>query len=506
MVSILENANFYKKNKMYEIYERVCVRDYLVDYDCITRKEMIEEIIEQFTPEYIREICTSWEIKALKRLLRNQDLEDERYEFAKNALSGKLLYFDAELPVEFKENVRLAVKDFDLDEKVNKDENILAIIGCVRCFGIIEPTLVKALCQAVKVSFSDLLNSPLFNYWVYLKEDYELIDGSLAEEFVFWDYQYSLYAIRRCRIEHERYTPKFLSFEQYVSFFYHGYDSTNSAITRFFRMAKKEIKNFLRFKSSMLQNIVEGHLGDDEILEYPLVYRFSESLRKAYYKAILQIQTPSLYGMSLQDYDAFTNQIQFNQKLKQLNQVQTNAHLGDKECKQFYKLYFGLLDYVNKKLKVIPNLRIAPGCYIKSEQIVNVVHEFWKDKDRFIDEYCKENPAKLTHRNLNIIQNFKYGIRGIFVLAIFEQNYTVFNEDGINYMVKGLYDNLDNIIDSNQMPMIVETTLLPFQNQIIYDGLLTQADVSLGPNHVSRVYKEYTTGQKIYSLIPKKMQ
>lgn len=109
LVRLLEHANRYSKEKVFDYYKRTCQNDYW-DYDSMTRKEMFERMIETYTPEYLVSICTTWELKALRRLLRNQDLEDDRYRFERHALSSKFLYFDKELPEEFKKNVKLAVK------------------------------------------------------------------------------------------------------------------------------------------------------------------------------------------------------------------------------------------------------------------------------------------------------------------------------------------------------------------------------------------------------------
>ena len=87
---LLEHANRYSKEKVFDCYKRTCQNDYW-DYDSMTRKEMLERMIETYTPEYLVSICTTWELKALRRLLRNQDLEDDRYRFEKHALSSKFL-------------------------------------------------------------------------------------------------------------------------------------------------------------------------------------------------------------------------------------------------------------------------------------------------------------------------------------------------------------------------------------------------------------------------------
>lgn len=255
LVRILENANRLRKEKVFETYKRTYQNDYF-DYDSMTRKEMFEHMIETYTPEYLISICTTWELKALRRLLRNQDLEDDRYRFERTALSSKFLYFDQELPEEFKKNVKLAVKNIDLDQKAENDEPTIVILGIIRAFGIIEPSLIQAVCSACSFHYKSIIESALFNFWAYLKEDYQLIDDSFANEYVYWDYNEILDRIRDSRIQHERFEPKFLDQDSYISIFYHGYDATNSDIKKFFTALKKEVLDVTQFKDEFFNHLL----------------------------------------------------------------------------------------------------------------------------------------------------------------------------------------------------------------------------------------------------------
>ena len=134
------------------------------------------------------------------------------------------------MPEEFKKNVKLAVKNIDLDQKAENDEPTIVILGIIRAFGIIEPSLIQAVCSACSFHYKSIIEGALFNFWAYLKEDYRLIDDSFANEYVYWDYNEILDCIRDSRIQHERFEPKFLDQDSYISIFYHGYDATNSDI------------------------------------------------------------------------------------------------------------------------------------------------------------------------------------------------------------------------------------------------------------------------------------
>ena len=352
---------------------------------------MFERMIETYTPEYLVSICTTWELKALRRLLRNQDLEDDRYRFERHALSSKFLYFDKELPEEFKKNVKLAVKDIDLDQKAEKDEPSLVILGIIRAFGIIEPSLIQAVCIACAYDYKAIIEGELFNFWAYLKDDYRLIDDSFANEYVYWDYNDLLYDIRNCRIP----------------IFYHGFDATNPDIKKFFTLAKKEVADITKFKDDLFNNLLRGTVNEEKIDLIPLFNGFSDSLTKRYRKAVVQISLPNYYGLSMKSYKEAHEHVSFNDKLRALNEKQTYAYLDQKDTRLFYKLYFSVLDYVNTLEQIIPNKKIDPNNYIEPDELVNVIEVFWKEKDRFIDDYVQKNPLNLTYRNLNIIKDFK---------------------------------------------------------------------------------------------------
>ena len=181
------------------------------------------------------------------------------------------------------------------------------------------------------------------------------------------------------------------------------------------------------------------------------------------------------------------------------------AYLDQKDTRLFYKLYFSVLDYVNALEQIIPNKKIDPNNYIEPDELVNLIEVFWKAKDRFIDDYVQKNPLNLTYRNLNIIKDFKYGMRKNFLLAVYEKNYTVLNDEGINYMVKGLNENLDKFIPAEKTPMLIQTAIMPFNGMIIYDGFISTADMQLSQELVSKAFEDYSYGQKIYSLLPKNM-
>ena len=59
------------------------------------------------------------------------------------------------------------------------------------------------------------------------------------------------------------------------------------------------------------------------------------------------------------------------------------------------------------------------------------------------------------------------------------------------YFVKGLKDTIKNMIPENKVPIFVETVLLPFKGQIIYDSYIIQYNISFGKGIKETFDKEY---------------
>lgn len=120
-------------------------------------------------------------------------------------------------------------------------------------------------------------------------------------------------------------------------------------------------------------------------------------------------------------------------------------------------------------------------------------------------KYIEKNPSNFTFRNLNIISDFRYGMRKNFLLVAYKKNYTVLNDEGINYMVKGLNENLDQFIAPEKTPMLMQTAIMPFNGRIIYDGFISTSNIRLAQDIISKAFEDYSYGQKIYSLLPENL-
>jgi hypothetical protein len=101
------------------------------------------------------------------------------------------------------------------------------------------------------------------------------------------------------------------------------------------------------------------------------------------------------------------------------------------------------------------------------------------------------NPKNLSAENLAIISGWKKSIRGDFFIERFLKKYAVFIQEEKVYAVLGLHQSFDEIIHRSNLPLYVETVLLPFKDKIIYDGLLGTRNIYFGGGIKRRLKETY---------------
>ncbi len=507
--------NYVKMDKeyLYDQYFRIVENP--KKYTSITRKKMLEEIVKQYTPQYIVDICTCKELKFLEKVVKNEQVTNSvDYAFEIEAVSNKFLYnLESGLVQEVEENIKEALKIVDYKQKKETDRFLAILIGCVQSQGFVFETMLQAFCAALQNAFdfdteSFAYTNPLFRYYVYFEAEFKLRGGKETVVYVYQDLFEYMYEIYYGRFDYEMVTPKFLSPEAYESIFYTGFDCTNKIVSRFVNTLKKSVKDPFEYhmkKSLVLYNVnfLDGGIVDYGIDQISDLLELDEKLSKLFKKAEQEFPRPLLSGLSTREYREYEEKMARVEQFRASNVKQLHATLDEKDAKLFYKYYFSILDFTNKKFDVIPGFEFD-GMYVDQNQMVKIIDVFWDNKESVLDEYCKKNPLKLTNRGLNIIRNFKYGFRGEFAIVHFEEKYTVFDNEEVLYMVKGLYDNIDQIIHADSLPMTVKTSLLPFADSIIYDSIIMEYPISIGPNMAEKFEERYRTAQKIYRLTPEK--
>lgn len=180
--------------------------------------------------------------------------------------------------------------------------------------------------------------------------------------------------------------------------------------------------------------------------------------------------------------------------------VQENACLSKKDANLYYKIYFGLLDYTNKKYNIKPKTKIYKSRRLDPRTILEVINRYWKEKDKLTDEFCDKNPYNFNEEEIKISKEFKKGIRGVFIIVEYDKEYTAVTNKDKTYMIKGINTNIDRIIPYEELPYPVITTILPFKGDLIYDSILIPFDVEIGIDMKKAIREEYKKSMKYYHL------
>lgn len=171
----------------------------------------------------------------------------------------------------------------------------------------------------------------------------------------------------------------------------------------------------------------------------------------------------------------------------------------------FYDLYAALLSFVNRKLKVSSGQFSDSREYTSTPPEARVaIRDALFAHRELIDEFVRDNPAKLTADNLEIVVTWKHAVVGKFYVFRYLKKYTVFLTSGGSpnkaYGVLGLADPLEEVIGPS-LPRLVTTVLLPFEGRIIYDGLVSGYNITFGGGIKRTLNEEYKQAKEAFGII-----
>jgi hypothetical protein len=178
--------------------------------------------------------------------------------------------------------------------------------------------------------------------------------------------------------------------------------------------------------------------------------------------------------------------------------------LLEEEIVHYYDLYWPILYYANDILEVLDNVESPKDISRCSLKDVAKLRYKLFDQPELIDDFIQENPMSLSWQDLEIIASWKNCLKGRFFIVRHLKKYTVFldaEDPPRAYGVLGLYTPLKELIDSSNLPVSVEAVLLPFENKIVYDGILAPSKIIIGKG-ISRVFdNKYNEAKMRFGII-----
>ena len=152
------------------------------------------------------------------------------------------------------------------------------------------------------------------------------------------------------------------------------------------------------------------------------------------------------------------------------------------ERKIFFKNWLGLLAFVNEKHRLIRNFGYPKKPFgLKQEDITKIKTKLWENTE-VIDEYISS--VDLPEEDKQTLGGWKNNVSGHFMVITHLKKYSVFMNDkeDILYGVTGISSPIAEMLPLDMLPMMIQTTLLPFKGRIIYDSLFSVCSSQIGPN------------------------
>lgn len=165
-----------------------------------------------------------------------------------------------------------------------------------------------------------------------------------------------------------------------------------------------------------------------------------------------------------------------------INDANIMNRLSKEDALLFHKLMNLLLFNVNKKVDIIKNAYTLKD-FLNADiaETLPIRKKIFSDKYNFVDSYITENPDKLNDEEIKIVASWKKYKTGKFFVTKHVKEYSLFFDSDSHkvYGVKGITDSFEEKFQG-YAPLLVEITLIPFKEHLIYDGLFAPYNISFG--------------------------
>jgi hypothetical protein len=180
--------------------------------------------------------------------------------------------------------------------------------------------------------------------------------------------------------------------------------------------------------------------------------------------------------------------------------------LPPEQAERFFRIWGHLLFFVNQRKQLVSEFKEPEQITsLKINHVLKLRDALWAD-DALREAFIAENPARLDEPDLELVKSWAHRHAGQFlVLRQLKRHAIVYDEKARKmFAVIGLYSAIDEVVPF--IPCIVQMVLLPFEGQIVYDGLTQPYNISIGPGiraDLNAVYKDYRErGALVTSLTP----
>ena len=156
--------------------------------------------------------------------------------------------------------------------------------------------------------------------------------------------------------------------------------------------------------------------------------------------------------------------------------------LEPSEASLFLRLYQQLLGFAAGRLGVVEDVSSLDEYKRVDLQKKHEVRNALYDHPELIDQYADKNPDVERESDLAVIRTWRKFVRGTFFVERDLKLYTILIRETKSPLAYGVLGLTDEIVDLLPVPLpaMVETVLLPWKGQIVWDGMVAPYPVFMG--------------------------
>lgn len=164
--------------------------------------------------------------------------------------------------------------------------------------------------------------------------------------------------------------------------------------------------------------------------------------------------------------------------------------ISEEEYYQYLRIHPKLIYYVGLRENLInKGIDIDEFMNFSAEEKMPIRDALYRNP-KYIEDFIKENPYSLSKEDLEIAKGFEDFREGRFWIIKLLKKHAIFLDDDYAYEVLALNDPFEMFFGRN-LPVMIETALLPFKGKIIYDGMMRGYNISFGRGIRSQMTNKY---------------
>ncbi len=178
-------------------------------------------------------------------------------------------------------------------------------------------------------------------------------------------------------------------------------------------------------------------------------------------------------------------------------------NLSPTDSERFYRIWWPLLYYVNTRTNLIADLPINPESNSVNPQEAAKIRDALWGSPEYLQGFVDENPAGLTEEDLAVAVNWSHRVSGTFIIMRHLKKHSIFLLDSPEptaFGVLGIISPIDDVLPFAP-PVMVNAVLLPFEDKIIYDGLILPYSVSFGSGIRRSLTQKLRTATELGGLV-----